>query len=394
MAKVEAPWKPSVYLGAATRSVIGKFGGALKSLKASELAAQCLKETVKRSGRSQFDGLILGHARQAGSGPNPARQSVFLAGLETQLPAITVNQACASGMTAVQMAAEKVIAGRGSHYLAGGVESMSNTPYLVPEARWGKKMGHVEFIDGMYRDGFFCPMSQMVMGETVERFIAQERGITRSDQDDYAFLSLTRAIETWKKSGFSKEVVSFEAQGKFTGLTTDEHLRMDSLRDSLNKLSPVFDPKSGTITAGNSSGITDGSASMLVSSERQSSSMVRLLDMSCVAIDPRYMGLAPVPAIQEILLRHRLGWDQIEAVEINEAFAAQVLACQRDLKIPMEKLNSRGGAIAIGHPIGASGARILVSLMHTLQGKPGALGIASACVSGGMGIACLVESLD
>jgi acetyl-CoA C-acetyltransferase len=270
---------------------------------------------------------------------------------------------------------------------------MSNTPYLVPEARWGKKMGHLELVDGMTRDGFFCPMAQMVMGETVERFIAKERMIRREDQDDYAFLSQSRAVETWNKGGFQDEAVPFESSAKFPGLTVDEHLRFDSTRQALNKLQPVFDSQSGTITAGNSSGITDGSASMLVSSERNSSSMVRLLDMSCVAIDPKDMGLAPVPAIQQILHRHRLNWDQIEAVEINEAFAAQVLACQRDLKIPIEKLNIRGGAIAIGHPIGASGARILVSLMHSLKAKPGALGVASACVSGGLGIACLVESL-
>jgi acetyl-CoA C-acetyltransferase len=394
MRTIQSPWDKAVFLGAAVRTVIGKFGGSLKSIPAPQLAAFAFFESARRSGLSAWDGILLGHARQAGAGPNPARQLVFLNGWKAEIPAITVNQACASGMSAVHLAAEKILAGRGQTYLAGGVESMSNTPYLLPEARWGKKMGHLEFVDGMYRDGFFCPMAQMVMGETVERFIAAERSISRLEQDDYAFLSQTRAIQSWQKGDFEAEIVKLEAKGKFAGLSTDEHLRMDSKRESLNKLAPVFDSKNGTLTAGNSSGITDGAAALVVSNHAGPQAMAELIDMECVAIDPRYMGVAPVPAIQNLLKRHSLDWNQIEVVEINEAFAAQVLACQRDLKIPMEKLNPRGGAIAIGHPIGASGARILVSLMHQLKGKKGALGIAAACVSGGMGIATLIRSVD
>lgn len=268
---------------------------------------------------------------------------------------------------------------------------MSNTPYYLMEARWGQRLGHSKVVDGMTQDGFHCALAEMVMGETVERFIAAERGISRADQDAYALSSQQRAEEAWKSGKFRPEVFSVPADGKFAGLDDDEHRRGSTTLESLAKLPPVFDPKTGTITAGNSSGITDGAAFVCVSSD-PAGAQAEILGIETVAIDPRRMGIAPVKAIPALLSRFSLAIDDIEAVEINEAFAAQVIACQRDLRIASEKLNAWGGSIAIGHPIGASGTRVLVTLLSRLAGKKGALGLASLCVSGGQGVAILVRA--
>lgn len=389
--KSEFP-KP-IYLSAATRSPIGRFGGTLRRLSAPQLATLTLKECIARAGnRAEADWVFLGHARQAGAGPNPARQATIKAGLPEHVPAITLNQACASGLTAVFSAVEKIALGRAKRVFSGGVESMSNTPYYVMGARWGQRMGHSEFTDGMYKDGFHCALADMVMGETVERFIAQEQKIGRKEQDEFAQLSQIRAEEAWKSGKFKAETFAIPADGKAPGLEEDEHRRAGTTMESLAKLPAVFAKGTGTITAGNSSGITDGAAFLCVSSEK-SGAQAEVLGCSTVALDPRRMGLGPIPAIQKLLEPQGLGIDDIEAIEINEAFAAQVIACQRALEIPMEKLNAWGGSIAIGHPIGASGARILVTLLNRLKGKPGALGVASLCVSGGQGVAILVRSL-
>jgi len=383
-----------IYVGAATRSPIGKFGGALKRFSAGELAALTLKEAIKRQGAAENpDFLLLGHARQAGGGPNTARQAVVFAGLPESVPAFTINQACASGLTAITTAAEKIALGKAKSIWAGGVESMSNTPYLLLDARWGKRLGHGEITDGMYRDGFMCPMAKVVMGETVQTYLADELKISRDEQDAYALSSQSRAALAWQSGLFDAETFEILAEAKQPGLKNDEHRREDTTMESLKKLPPVFDPKSGTVTAGNSSGITDGAAFVFVSSEINSQSMAELIDFEIVALDPKRMGLGPVPAINNLLKRHRLKVEDFEAVEINEAFAAQVLACQRELKIPAERLNPRGGSIALGHPIGASGARISVTLLHSLKGKSGALGLAALCVSGGMGLAAIYKAL-
>lgn len=385
-----------VYLGAPTRSPIGKFGGSLRFLPAPALAAAVLKACIERGGRADGAGpgtlVLLGHARQAGTGPNPARQAAIAAGLPESVPAITVNQACASGMTAIFAGVEKLALGLAREVYAGGVESMSNTPYLLPETRWGHKMGHTQILDGMVKDGFFCPMSGMVMGETVEKYLASELGITRAEQDAYALSSQERAAVAWKAGHFSGEVCALPSDGKNPALTTDEHLRAGSTLEALAKLPPVFG-KDGTITAGNSSGITDGAAFVRLSLEKTPDAVAEILDYETVALDPKRMGLGPVPAIRNLLARQGLQVSDIEAFEINEAFAAQVIACNRELRIPPEKLNAWGGSIAIGHPIGASGARVTVTLTSRLRGKPGALGIAALCVSGGMGVAILVRAI-
>ncbi len=388
------PFPKSIYLGAPTRSPIGKFGGSLKRFSAPQLAALTLKEAMRRAPELKTpDMVILGHARQAGAGPNPARQATIFSGLSETVPALTINLACASGLVSVFSAIEKIALGRARSIWAGGVESMSNTPYFLTDARWGLRMGNSKVIDGMVRDGFHCPMADMVMGETVERFLAQEMKISREEQDAYALLSQQKADRAWKSGLFLDETFEIAGDAKVAALREDEHRRGDTTLASLAKLAPVFDAKTGTITAGNSSGITDGAAFLHVSDTQGSHTIAQVVDFETVALEPKLMGIGPIAAVQNLLKRHGLKVEDLEAIELNEAFAAQVIACQRTLKIPEAKLNPRGGAIALGHPIGATGARILVTLLHQLKGKKGALGVATLCVSGGHGTAILVRTL-
>jgi len=392
MPPVKSQFPAPVYIDAAFRSPIGKFGGSLRRFQAGALAAFGLRESVARATHAAPPDIVfMGHARQAGAGPNTARQAVYFSGLSETIPAITVNQACASGLTAVIQGAERIALGRARSVWAGGTESMSNTPYLIPQARFGNKMGNFPLLDGMYKDGFFCPMSDMVMGETVERFIAWELKVSRHEQDEWALLSQTRAAAATRAGQFQSELLPVPAEGKHAGLDNDEHRREETTLETLAKLPPVFDAQTGTITAGNASGITDGTAWLHLSAAKGAETMAEILDYEMVAIDPRRMGLAPIPSIRHLLARHQLKVDDIEAFEINEAFAAQIVACNRELKIAPERLNVRGGSIALGHPIGATGARITVTLLHALAGKSGALGVASLCVSGGMGVSLLVR---
>ena len=368
----------------------------MKRFPAGELAALALKEAVRRveskdgERSTQPEWVMLGHARQAGARPNPARQATIFSGLSESIPAITFNQACASGLTAIFSAAEKIALGRASSAYAGGVESMSNTPYFLMQGRWGLRMGNTEIVDGMTQDGFHCPMANMLMGATVDTYLAKEFGITRKEQDEFALLSQQKADSAWKNGRFDAETFEIPGDGKTPGLRDDEHRRAQTTMESLAKLPTVFN-KDGTITAGNASGVTDGAAFVHVSGERLASSELELIDFETVALDPRRMGLGPVAATQNLLKRHGLTVNDIDAFEMNEAFAAQVLACNRELKVPFEKINLNGGAIAIGHPIGATGARILVTLSHVLKNKTGALGIATLCVSGGQGVSVLVR---
>jgi len=396
MAKIHSAFPKPIFLSHPVRTPIGKFGGSLKRFQASELAALALKECLSRSARDGVqappDWVLLGHARQAGARPNPARQAALFAGLPETIPAITFNQACASGLASVISAAEKISLGRASAIIAGGVESMSNTPYLLMQGRWGLRMGNTDILDGMIQDGFFCPMAKMLMGATVDTYLAKEYGITRQEQDQYALSSQKRADEAWKNGLFNAETFEIPGDEKNPSLREDEHRRGQATLESLAKLPPVFDPKGGTVTAGNSSGITDGSAFLRVSAD-PTHAKLELLDYETIALDPKRMGLGPVEATRRILLRQNLKIADLEAVEINEAFAAQVIACNRELKIPETVLNQRGGGISLGHPIGATGTRLLVTLSHILTGKPGALGIATLCVSGGQGVSVLVRSV-
>ena len=387
-----------IILAAPVRTPIGKFGGALAPLSAADLGTAAAKACLARAGIAgeAIDQAIFGHARQAGGGPNTARQIGFRAGVPVDRPAYTVNQACGSGMQAVLSAARAIQLGEAEVVLAGGTESMSNTPYLLPRARWGYRLGHAELTDGMYRDGFMDPLSELVMGETAEE-LAGERGISRDDADRWAQVSQSRCQAARAEDRFEAEIVPVEVDGRKGAVTVsvDEHPRDDVQQDSLAKLKPVF-REGGTVTAGNASGITDGAAAMIVASEAAAERLglepsAVLRDWQVVGVDPRIMGIGPVPAVNQLLERNNLSLDDIDLMELNEAFASQVLACLQDWEIDEARVNPDGGAIALGHPIGCTGARILVTLMHALGRRDARRGIATLCVSGGMGLAALVE---
>ena len=388
----------AVYLSGAVRTPIGRYGGSFLTLPAPELGALAAREALIRSGFSaaEVQETIFGCARQAGVGPNPARQASHLAGIPDSVPAFTVNQACASGLKAILLAARSVQASESDPVLAGGMENMSRVPYLLSSVRFGVRMGHQELADSMVKDGFLCPLCGQIMGETAEN-LAREYGISRLDQDRYAAQSQTRCQQARERGLFKEEIVPVEtpgSKGVRNRVEADEHPRDQVTVESLAKLPPVYGEK-GTVTAGSASGITDGGAALLVSRQRPRSTrgpVVRLEHWTSVGVEPSRMGIGPVPAIRKLLKHSALSLQDIDIVEINEAFAAQVLACQRELNLDPEKLNPNGGAIALGHPIGCSGARIVVTLMHEMARRKARYGIAALCVSGGMGVAALLES--
>jgi len=380
------------------RTPIGRFGGALASLSAADLGTAAAKAALARAGLDvdAVDQVVFGHARQAGGGPNTARQIAFRSGVPQERPAFTVNQACGSGLQAVLCAARAIRLGEAEVVLAGGTESMSNTPYLLPRARWGYRLGHAEIVDGMYQDGFNDPLSKLVMGETAEE-LAVEAGIDRAAADEYAAETQRLCEEARRANRFASEIVPVEVPGKggATIVDRDEHPRDGVTTASLAKLATVF-REGGTVTAGNASGITDGAAALVVASEAAAERLGLtpagyLLDWEVVGVDPRIMGIGPVPAVRQLFARQGLDYAEIDQVELNEAFASQVLACLKDLPFERRRVNPDGGAIALGHPIGATGARILVTLLHGLAARGGRRGVATLCVSGGMGLAALVE---
>jgi acetyl-CoA C-acetyltransferase len=388
----------TIYLLAAVRTPIGKFGGGLSSLTAVQLGIASAKATLERSGvdPSAVDEVIFGNARQAGVGPNPARQIAIKSGLAHETPAYTVNQACGSGLRAIMNAADQIRLGQASIVLAGGTESMSNTPYMLPRARWGYRMGDAEVVDGMYRDGFMCPLADELMGATAET-LADRYSISREEQDAYAVETQRRAGVAYDEGRFRDEIVPVTVPGRKGDVVIDrdEHPRFDADLASLAKLPPVF-RKNGTVHAGNSSGVTDGASSMLVASEdalkrHGLTPMARIIGYAQAGVDPKVMGIGPVPATQKLLAETGIALSEIDLIELNEAFAAQVLACDRELHLDREKLNVHGGAISLGHPIGATGARITTTLLHALVSRDKSLGLATLCISGGMGISMLVE---
>ncbi|MBV8518315.1 MAG: thiolase family protein [Acidobacteria bacterium] len=390
--------KESIYLIAALRTPIGKFGGGLASLTAAQLGTASANATLARSGIDPhaIDEVIFGNARQAGVGPNVARQIAIKSGLRHEVPAYTVNQACGSGLRAIMNAADQIRLGQASVVLAGGTESMSNTPYLLPRARWGYRMGNDEIVDGMVRDGFLCPLADEMMGSTAET-LAEQYGISRDEQDRYAVASQQKAARAYDEHRFADEIAPVTVAGKKGDVVidTDEHPRFDATLDSMAKLPPVF-RKGGSVHAGNSSGITDGASSMLVASEEavaqhKLTPMARIIGYAQAGVDPKIMGIGPVPATRKLLDDTRLSLDDVDLIELNEAFAAQVIACDRELHFDPAKLNVHGGAIALGHPIGCTGARITTTLLHALQTRERKRGLATLCISGGMGLSLLVE---
>lgn len=387
-----------IVLAAPVRTPIGKFMGALAPLSAADLGTAAAQACLERAGLdpARVDQVIFGHGRQAGGGPNTARQIAYRAGVPVESPAFTVNQACASGLQSVLSAARTILTGEAQVVLAGGTESMSNTPYLLPRARTGYRLGHAEIVDGMYKDGFNDPLSQLVMGETAEE-LAVEAGIDRAASDEYALASQNRAERARANGRFDVEIAPLTVAGRKGEVVVDkdEHPRDGVTLPSLTKLEPVF-REGGAVTAGNASGITDGAAAIVVASRRAAKDLglpvvARLVGWEVVGVDPRIMGIGPVPAVQKLLSRTGLDLGAIEEMELNEAFACQVLACLKGLGLGTERVNVDGGAISLGHPIGATGTRILVTLLHGMAARGLQRGIATLCVSGGLGVAALVE---
>jgi acetyl-CoA C-acetyltransferase len=448
----------TVYIVSAVRTPIGKFGGALAEFTHPDLGTIAVRAAVERAfglplpaerkagefdyapgsrlgntetqsrGKeettSRFDSgqvggtnrmpwrvdeVIFGNARPAGVGPNPARQIAWRAGLGDDVPAFTVNMACASGLRTVVLGWQEILTGQAGIIVAGGAESMSRVPYLI-EGRWGFKMGNQPLIDGMHRDGFLCPISKMIMGETAE-LLAEQYKISREEQDAFAVESHRRAARAAAECHFKTEIVPIgikDKKGNVTRMEKDEHVRADASMEGMAKLPPVFS-KTGTITAGNSSGITDGAAAVLLASEEKVRELnlkpiARIVDATIAAVDPRVMGMGPVPAVRALTKRTSTKVEDYDAVELNEAFAAQVIACDRDLHFNRERLNPNGGAIALGHPIACTGSRILTTLIHELRQpsggagqtaspRAGLRGLATLCVSGGLGVAVEIETV-
>ena len=389
----------NVYLAGAVRTPIGRFGGTLATWTAADLGVAVAKESLRRAGvaTDQITDSIWGCARQAGGGPNVARQITFRAGVPQTTPAATINQACGSGLKAIILAAQEIMLGRSEAVLAGGTESMSRVPYFAEGARWGARMGNAQLVDGMYRDGFSDPLSGLLMGQTAEK-LARQYEISRGEQDEFALSSQQKAEAAIASGRFDDEVMSLEItekKGETTSFTKDEHCRAGTTLADLAKLSPVF-YKDGTVTAGNSSGITDGAAAVVVLSEDGikrfgATPQARIVDYEICGVAPEIMGIGPVPAVRALLERQKLSLSDIDLIELNEAFAAQVIACDRELGFAADRLNVNGGAIALGHPIGCTGVRITTTLLYEMQKRQARFGLATLCVSGGMGLALLLE---
>lgn len=384
---------------AARRTPIGRFLGAFAEVPAPLLGAAAARAALLDSGVSPdaVDELIFGHARLAGTGPNPARQVARGAGLPDAVPSYTINKACGSGLKALVLGAQSIRIGEAETVVVGGMENMTRVPYMLDGARSGYRLGHGKLVDGMYQDGFLDPLSGLVMGETAEK-LAERDGIDRAAQDAYALESQRRAGAAWEAGRFDAEIAPVackDARGKETIVGRDEHVRPDTTPEKLAKLPPVFRPEGG-VTAGNSSGITDGAAALVLMQEERARRegreiLARVGAHTAVGVDPSIMGIAPVPALEMLFERTGLGPGDIDLFELNEAFAAQVLACLRALPLDRDRLNVNGGAIALGHPIGASGARIVVTLLHEMRRRRARRGVATLCISGGQGLALLVE---
>ena len=393
--------REKVVILSAVRTPIGKYGGAFKETSAVSLGVSASVEAMKRAGVSpdQVDEVIFGMARQAGNRPNPARQVLYRSGIPVERTAFTVNQACASGMKAIALGCQSLLLGENKIVLAGGTENMSQIPYLLDGARWGYRLGDGVLVDAMYRDGLFCPLGEMIMGETVD-LLAENSNISRREQDEYALESQMKAKRAASQGEFKDEIVPVAVRGqggRESVISDDEHPRPDTTLENLNKLPPVF-RKEGSVTAGSSSGLTDGAAALVLTTQSEAQRLgakplAEVLAVSSAGVEPKEMGLGPVPATRKILKALNLSLGDFDLIEINEAFAAQVLACERELKWDPAKRNIKGGAIALGHPIGCTGARITVTLLHSLIQQDKELGLATLCVSGGQGMSLVLKRL-
>jgi acetyl-CoA C-acetyltransferase len=385
----------------ACRTPIGSFGGALKDLSAADLGAIVIREAIARAGieAAQIGDVVMGCVLQAGAGMNVARQAALVAGIPVEVPAETVNRVCGSGLQAVVHAVEAVKAGYIDLILAGGTESMSNAPFLLKGARWGYRMGNAEVLDSMLVEGLTCAIEGCHMGLTAEE-VARRYGVTREQQDAFAAESQRRAEAAVRSGVFDREIVPVDVpqrKGAPIRVGKDEYPRAGTTVETLAGLKPAF-AKAGSVTAGNASGINDGAAALVVAHEQKAQQLgrrplARILSYCTTGVDPKVMGMGPVPAMRKAVERAGLALDDLDLIELNEAFASQSLAVVRELGLDPAKVNVHGGAIALGHPIGASGARILTTLVHALQARGGGRGAASLCVGGGMGTAMIVEAV-
>src|SRR3954466_3586880 len=387
-----------VYIVSAVRTPIGKFGGTLASQTAADMGVVAAKAALERAhvAAEQIEETIFGNARQAGGGPNVARQISVRAGVPKEVTAYTVNMACASGMKSIALGFDAIAAGNAQCILAGGTESMSRLPFYLEGVRWGYRLGNQEMVDGMYRDGFLDPLSKLVMGETAE-VLAEQYKISRQEQDEYALVSQQRGEKAIHGGKFADEIVpvTLESKKGSTTFAQDEHPFLGSSLEKLAKLAPVFS-RTGTVTAGNSSGITDGAAAVVLASgefvkRNNLQPLARVVAWMQAGVEPRTMGIGPVPAIHKLESKTGLKLADFDLVELNEAFAAQVIACDRELHFDREKLNVNGGAISLGHPIGCSGTRVTVTLVHEMKKRNARRGLATLCVSGGLGMALALE---
>jgi len=392
---------PPVYLVAAARTPIGRFLGSFKETPAPQLAAPCLSACLARAGMTaaQVDEVILGQVLSAGVGQAPARQAALAAGLPASVSAYGVNQVCGSGLRAVMLAAQAIQAGTSRVVLAGGMENMSRAPHLVTTAREGTRLGHFGTHDSLLQDGLWCAAGSCHMGDHAE-FTARELGLTRAEQDHFAASSQRRAAEAWQASAFAGELVTVPVRTRSgpTAVTVDECLRAETTPEGLAGLKPAFQSE-GTVTAGNSSTLADGAAALLVVDEATARGVsspwrARIVAMTTAGLEPRRLFFAPIAAIEQLLARAGLSKSQVDLFEINEAFAAQTLATIRTLHLDPDRVNVWGGAIALGHPIGASGARVLVTLISALRARGERRGVAAVCLGGGNAVAMLVERED
>ena len=390
-----------VVIASAVRTAIGKFGGSLLPLSAPELGAIVIKEALKRANvpGEKVDEVIFGNVLQAGLGQNPARQASIKAGLPIEVPAFTVNKVCGSGLKCVELAAQSILAGDNDIVVAGGMESMSNAPFVTSgKARWGLRMGDSKLVDVMIKDGLWDAFNNYHMGITSEN-VAEKFGVTREDQDEVSARSQQRAIAAIKSGAFKDEIVPVTIKTKKgeTVFDTDEFPREGTTTEILAKLRPAF-KQGGTVTAGNASGLHDGAAALVIMSAEKAQElgikpMAKILSYASAGVDPAIMGIGPIPASRKALSKAGLEVKDLDLIEANEAFAAQFVEVGRELNFDPDKVNVNGGAIALGHPIGASGARILVTLLYALKNRDKKLGLATLCIGGGMGTSAVVEML-
>lgn len=389
-----------VVIASAARTPIGSYGGALKSVSAQDLGITAVKEAIKRAGikPEDVDEMVFGCVLQAGLGQNVARQISIGAGIPKEKPAMTLNIVCGSGLRSVSLAAQMIMAGDSDIVIAGGTESMSNAPYLLQNERWGARMGDKKAVDEMIKDGLWDAFNDYHMGMTAEN-IVEKFGLTREEQDELAAMSQNRAEKARAEGKFKDEIVPVEVKdrkGNVTIIDTDEHIREGVTAEGISKLKPAFKRDGGSVTAANASGLNDGSAALVVMSEEKAKELgvkplATIVSYATEGVDPAIMGTGPIPTVRKALEKANLTLEDIDLIEANEAFAAQALSVIKELGLNTDIVNVNGGAIALGHPVGASGARILTTLLYEMQKRDSKKGIATLCIGGGMGTAVVVE---